>query len=233
MTFKSLNESLTGRNSQKRKLANNTYAERRESGAIAIRLHNTDILTFNQDGSIVATTGGWKTVTTKARLNEYLSCRISQERGKWSVHHNGKTVEFADGITFHADGSITGAATPEQSDIEKSLRKQILSFSKGLSAKLPLPVPGAGDCFYCQMREVKTGLPLGEYNHDTSHLTSHMEEGYYVPSLIWRALESAGCNPRGSGCAWFEIAFGKLNIGSKDTVCRMLKKYLYRQFGLA
>jgi hypothetical protein len=233
MNYETLNSQLAGRCEKSRKLANNTYAERRQSGAIAIRLHQTDIVTFNQDGSIVANTGGWKTSTTKARLNDYLPCRIWQQRGQWFFTHNGKQLEFADGLTFNPDGTVTGAKEQEQADTEKQLRKQILKFSNGLEAKLPLPMPGAGDCFYCQMREVETGKPVGECFHDTSHLTSHMEEGYYVPSLIWRALEHAGCNPQGGGCAWFEVAFGKLEIGSKDTVCRMLRKYLYRQFGLA
>jgi hypothetical protein len=107
-TYSSLNAQLAGRNAQRCKLANNTYAERRGE-AIAIRLHATDILTFNPDGSIVANTGGWKTLTTKDRFNQFLPVRIWQKAGRWFLGDNGKTVEFADGLTIQADGSITGA----------------------------------------------------------------------------------------------------------------------------
>lgn len=235
-TYQSLNESLTGRNQQRRKLANNTWAERRELGAIAIRLHNTDILTFNPDGSIVCQTGGWKTHTTKDRLNEYLPVQIWQRAGRWFLGSNGSTIEFADGLTIKPDGTIAGGKAPSQAENEKALQKRIKVYCDKLGAALPLPKPGAGDCFYCQMREVKTGLPLGECSHNTGHLESHLEEGYFVPSLVWRSLEFNGCNPQGGGCAWFDVAFGDGRMTKTfgaDTVKRMVRKYLRRQFGLA
>lgn len=235
-TYQQLNESLTGRNQQRRKLANNTYAERREADAIAIRLHDTDILTFRPDGSVICNTGGWKTHTTKDRLNEYLPVRIWQKAGRWFLGENGKTVEFADGMIIHADGTIAGAKSQSSADQEKALQKRIKAYCEGLKKALPLPRPGAGDCFYCAMREVTTGNPLGECNHDTSHLDSHMEENYFVPSLVWRALEKGGCNPQGAGCAWFDVAFGDGRLTKQfgsDTVVRMVRKYMRRQYGLA
>lgn len=236
-TYQQLNEALTGRNTQRRKLANNTYAERRSGRVIAIRLHQTDIVTFFPDGKIVASTGGWKTHTTKDRLNDYLPSRIWQKSGRWFLGSNGSTVEFADGLTFNPDGTITGAKPQSESDAEKQLQKRIAVYCKALSEKLPLPMPGAGDCFYCQMREVKTGLPLGECTHNTGHLESHMEENYFVPSLVWSALEHAGCKPQGGGAAWFGVAFSKggnfMGEHGKTTIARFVRKYLRRQFGLA
>jgi hypothetical protein len=235
-TYTSLNESLTGRNQQRRKLANNTYAERRELGAIAIRLHQTDIVTFYPDGRIVANTGGWKTLTTKDRLNEYLPVRIWQKSGRWLLGSNGSTIEFADGLTIHPDGSISGGRAQSDVEAEKSLQKRIKAYCDGLAKVLPLPRPGAGDCFYCQMREVASGKPIGEVTHNTGHLCSHMEENYFVPSLVWNALEFAGCNPQGGGCAWFDVAFGdgRMLTGlGPNRIKSMVRKYLRRQFGLA
>mgnify|MGYP003344650536 CR=1 FL=1 len=64
---------------ESQKLANNTYLTRRpgsgdyESQFIyAVRLHATDILTCWPDGTVSVSSGGWKTVTTKARINEFL-----------------------------------------------------------------------------------------------------------------------------------------------------------------
>jgi len=233
-TYQQLNDKLTGRNSQSRKLANNTYAERR-GDHIAIRLHQTDIVKFHPDGTITANTGGWKTHTTKDRLNEYLPVRIWQKSGRWFIGSNGGTVEFADGITIHPDGKITGAKPQSDADAEKALQKRIAAYCRDLQAALPLKPPGNGDCWYCLMREKETGKPWGECTKDTSHLESHFEEKYFVPSLVWRALESAGCNPQGGGCAWFQFAFGadKPNKWQAETIIRFVRKYLRRQFGLA
>jgi len=234
-TYNSLNSQLTGRNAQRRKLANNTYAERRDNGAIAIRLHETDIATFNADGSIVANTGGWKTHTTKDRLNEYLPVRIWQKSGRWFLGDNGSTVEFQDGLTIDANGKITGGKPQSQADKEKKLQKRIADYCKALALALPLPIPGAGDCFYCQLREVKTGNPLGEAMGNPDHILTHFEEKYFVPSLVWRALEFCGCQPQGGGCFWFEVAFGKsmMPISQRQHVAKFVRKYLRRQFKLA
>lgn len=60
-----------------KKLGNNTYLFRRqelgqERPAYAVRLHNTDIIRFCPNGDIRLSSGGYLTVTTKARLNEFL-----------------------------------------------------------------------------------------------------------------------------------------------------------------
>lgn len=234
MKYTELDAQLTGRNHDRRKLANNTYAERRGE-AIAIRLHDTDVLTFNPDGSIVATTGGWKTSTTKDRINSYSPLRIWQKSGRWFVGNNGSTIEFQDGLTIQPDGKIIGGKPESEAEAEKKLQKRIAAYCKDLAAALPLPKPGAGDCFYCMMREVETGKPLCECNHDTSHLDAHMEEKYFVPSLVWNALEFCGCKPNGGGCFWFEAAFGatQLNESWRNRVAGFVRKYIRRQYGLA
>jgi len=234
-TYQQLNEQLTGRNAQRRKLGNNTYAERRGEN-IAIRLHATDVVTLKPDGTVIANSGGWKTHTTKDRLNEYLPVRIWQKSGRWFTGQNGHTVEFQDGLTIAPDGTITGAKPESQAGEEKALQKRIATYCKELGAALPLPRPSAGDCFYCAMREVQSGKPLGEVTKDCGHLESHIEEKYFVPSLAWNALEHAGCNPQGGGCIYFEVAFGTPSSLTKSlapNVVRFVKKYLRRQFGLA
>ena len=58
--FAEMNEKLTGRNAQARKMANNTYLERREGGNLALRLHQTDVLTWIPDGSVAKQNNGKK-----------------------------------------------------------------------------------------------------------------------------------------------------------------------------
>jgi hypothetical protein len=87
-TYFGLDTKLQGRCKDSRKLANNTYAQRRFSGQIAVRLHATDILTFHSDGQIDLNTGGWNTVTTHSRMNAYLP-------GPWRVGgHRGSTLLY-------------------------------------------------------------------------------------------------------------------------------------------
>ena len=64
--------------SRTRKLGNNTVLRwsedepGRERDWYAIRLHDTDVVTFYADGTIQLDSGGWKTVTTKDRMNKIL-----------------------------------------------------------------------------------------------------------------------------------------------------------------
>jgi len=66
MTFTQAREKLGNRTS--RKVANNTYLVDL-GGYIGLRLHGTIIVSYHPDQTKVFT-GGWRTVTTKARINE-------------------------------------------------------------------------------------------------------------------------------------------------------------------
>ena len=57
---------------QSRKVANNTWLERRGHGYIALRLHATNVAEFFDDGSVVLNSGGWRTMTTKDRINRFV-----------------------------------------------------------------------------------------------------------------------------------------------------------------
>lgn len=235
-TLKELDASLTGRCQKQRKLENNTYAIRVEDG-IAIRLHATDILTFRPDESVTVTSGGWKTVTTKARLNEFLpnGWGISQERGVWywSQYANGKRserVSYTDGDRIEG-GKLIAQATPESEAAEKKLRERIRKFAKLCADKAPLPRPSGGDCWICLLKD-ESGKPVFG---DTDHLLSHMDEGYTVPSLVYQAMQEAGCGP-----LLITLAFvdengkshgSKMDVGSY--ISRAVRSFMYRRFGLA
>lgn len=70
---------------------------------IALRLHSTDVITFKASGCLVLNSGGWKTVTTKARINAALrgsGHHVFQIDHRWYVSHpSWKTaIEFTDGL---------------------------------------------------------------------------------------------------------------------------------------
>lgn len=230
---------------ESRKIGNNTYLQRREDGSIAVRLHDTDVLTFHPDGRTVYNSGGWRTVTTKERMNAYGPLRVYTERGVWYAcppSNWDSRVTYADGLTVKGD-EITGTGTPPD---ERGDKRAVSKFVKAYMAALErgeVPAPGPGDCFFCGMREVETRRPLGECTSDAEHIRSHFEEGYYVPSLLARALEVFGASPASRNWVasyWDTSAPAEVRDSYKvgfyadhgRRVCaKALRRYLLRQLG--
>ena len=83
------------------KVANNTLKIMTDTG-YKIRLHNTDILECKPN-CIILNSGGWKTSTTKQRLNKYIPCHlgisVSQKDFEWYVKlADGSSIPFEDGM---------------------------------------------------------------------------------------------------------------------------------------
>lgn len=72
------------------KLGNNTYLEWCDYGntpdAIAVRYHQTDIVTFHPDGRIELRNGGWHTMSTKQNISAFSPFCVYQDRGEWLVN---------------------------------------------------------------------------------------------------------------------------------------------------
>lgn len=249
MNYQNANEKLTGRNKDRRKLENNTYLERRDAETIAVRLHNTDIVMFKSDGSTTLDTGGWRTVTTKDRMNKYASVNLSQENGQWFVVRHleenpywERVGLYSDGMRILPDGTLEGIEPLDEYQKKLKLRKRVHRFAAKYMVAFAagnVPAPGPGDCFYCAMREVKTGNPIGEVVHDKDHILSHIEENYFVPSLLMRAFETM---PHSPAMGWALAEHWQPNSGqsvpfAQDFVRLQLQKslsrYILRQLGQA
>jgi hypothetical protein len=87
---------------------NNTKVSHNADGSIAVRLHNTNVVTI-ENGTITLDSGGWKTVTTKARMNQVanelnLPYRVFQEDHSWFVRiFESNPRNFAIGHTLPFD----------------------------------------------------------------------------------------------------------------------------------
>ena len=90
-----------------KRIANNTLEHVKANGDRCIRLHQTDVVTFKANGDIVLDSGGWQTVTTKARINEHIPQRFSlyQHKFEWFVTEWNfdrskvlRTFDFKDGM---------------------------------------------------------------------------------------------------------------------------------------
>lgn len=97
---------------RKRKLAGNTYLEGNpDRGWYGIRFHSTLIVVFHSDGRITLNTGGWKTATTKKRINDALvGVSLYQEKFVWYLqslpYGESAPIEFFDLIVIYPDGHI-------------------------------------------------------------------------------------------------------------------------------
>ena len=70
-------------NRQKRKIGNNTYAEIEHDKSVSVRLHGTDVVRFYANGLVKLNSGGWRTHTTKQRINKYSPVQIFQKNFEW------------------------------------------------------------------------------------------------------------------------------------------------------
>jgi len=249
---------------RRRKLANNTYlvaatvwAEAEPCPWYGIRLHETVVIQYFRDGSIRLDSGGWQTVTTKARINCGLPSGwiIGSDRGVWYLYRPGENgysdfkngIPFADGIVIGPRGGISGSG-PDAKKTRK-LRERINRFCRDYVAALwagKVPAPGAGDCFYCQMPErcyigtVKDGKLETRQGVHPDHLLSHMREKYYVPSLLNLAAKA---NPdtisraagHQIGHLWGYHDAGPFPGGDflQEQIRKCLRKYMLHAFGLS
>lgn len=191
MNYETMNAKLTGRNKDSRKLANNTYLVRKDNGNIAVRLHNTDVVTYHPNGNIFFTSGGYRTVTTKDRMNGFSPATVSQKNGHWSISMDGgswdsrKWVDYADGITWNQKThSWSGMGESEKSTVKTArlLRKFAGEYMVAFDAG-SVPAPSNGDCWGCLMKNAAGQPVMG-----SGHIFEHVKEKYFVPSLLANAI---------------------------------------------
>lgn len=87
--------------------AHHTTITRDREQNLVVHYHNTDVVTVRPSGEIILNTGGWRTVTTKRRMNQAsaalgLGFTVYQEAGEWFVkiapnetlRFEGQTIAF-------------------------------------------------------------------------------------------------------------------------------------------
>lgn len=242
LTYEEARSMMERARNGRRKLENNTWLERRTTNApkdrtyksaYAVRLHDTDVVTLHPDGSYTLNSGGWRTVTTKDRINRYAPGVISSDRGTWYYYPKlGRwdlKFPFADGMRVWANGQVEGVGLDE-SAIRRDILKQIRVYIDGFAAhvvKHGLADPGPGDCWGCYMVPAGDGngkLPvrMAPWGQDRAtkpgtdhvmgldHIFEHFREKYYVPSLAWRAVQRRG-DPA------FVYRMIQIEVGRRDT----------------
>jgi hypothetical protein len=193
-------------------VANNTLRIEYNNGTKAIRLHNTDVITETSKGFIL-NSDGWRTATTKERINTYSPARVWQNNGQWFI---GNSL-FYDGIVINKDGKVISKVMKADDKKVNAMKKRIAKYVN-LITKDNLPVPSNGDCWLCLLRD-KDGHTMGE--NDNSHLLSHLKEKYLHGSILVNAMREVGYKDQ-------QIGF-HYQMKLSDTFKRSLRKYLQKR----
>lgn len=217
-------------------VARNTFAYMRLDGTKVFRLHYTDIVEILPDGRVKLRSGGFKTVTTKDRLNRFApGLSIYSIRGTWYVRSTDRELAcpFFDGMIL-PDAFDKPSKIPEK---EAKLKASIKKFvCDTIPAKGELPKPDNGDCWFCLMIDAEppvTRESNGHTVHDprpkrnNDHLIEHIRQKYMTGSLIVNALRANGIADKGIG--YYLSGF----MGDNKRVRSMVQKYLGKRLGLA
>ena len=223
-----------------RKIDNKTYLKSRQGDVIAVQLHSTDIIKFYPDGTVVYDSGGWKTITTKDRMEKFGPLAIWSDKGVWYVSEGWPGSErevytFADGLAYRPETGEFKNTGPDPEKLAK-LRKRCAKYAKDFMAAFregKVPKPGLGDCMFCSMFE-KAGSRSGD------HVLSHIDESYFVSSLLVNAMEEFGASIAERDMVaqrWQGATSMFEHPDSKDYFFKHIEKYIrrycWRRLGLA
>ena len=231
--FKELSEKLTGKCKNSRKLDNNTYLIR-DGKNLAIKLHDTNVVTYTPDGKIILNSGGWQTPTTKDRMEKFSPAHISQNNFVWYI--NGSV--YQDGC-YYKDGKWHKMAGMRQTKALVKRLNQIKKYSTDYINALikgKIPAPSGGDCWFCCLRD-KDGKTMGDHG-GKDHFISHFQQKYYVPSLLMNALDFYPASIAANQYLQILWTEGRDSARiyewiAKTQFRRSIQQYLKHQFGIA
>jgi hypothetical protein len=202
-------EALRGANERK---LSKVVTLRKDGETVIVRLYDTAIVTIHENFAVL-NAGEYKTETTKAYLNDFLGSRghIWSQDGIWVYGYKGtqfraaydQTTVFYNALCVRTDGSLVTEAIDFAAERKRrtALRRKVTKYINGFEAVLKageVGNPGPADCFYCQGLVQNSALNDGKLvvtnnannaTDNTDHLWSHIEESYYVPSLLFNAIK--------------------------------------------
>lgn len=82
------------------KLSSNTRVVASGEDRVEVQLHGTPVVTFCRDGRVILLTGGWRTATTKSRMNAALvgtGYAVKSVCGEWIVAGRTTRCDFVEG----------------------------------------------------------------------------------------------------------------------------------------
>lgn len=202
------------------------------------KYRDTAIVTITPDGKTILNSGGWRTMTTKEKMDTYATpYRIYQRGGLWYVckpdysqesYDNAwsNSVPFYDGIILPDALSPDNVQNAKEQEAKQKLRlKQIKKFVSQITAD-NLPLPDSGDCWLCSLFQQTTTEENGQ-----THISNHIDENYMHGSLIVLAYKYFG---RENSLQWVYSAVQRGQAASYHVqdVRRTVSRFLKRMEGL-
>jgi hypothetical protein len=95
---------------QQHKIGTHATTISRIDGKMIVTYHNTPVVTVDPDGTVTLDSGGWRSATTKTRINQTASqldlrFRVYQRDFQWfvsvSTEPRRPSMPFADGMRFY------------------------------------------------------------------------------------------------------------------------------------
>tara|TARA_R100000306_G_C4367031_1_gene138162 strand:- start:499 stop:1416 length:918 start_codon:yes stop_codon:yes gene_type:complete len=209
---------------------------------VAVQYHNTDIILLKRKGQVVLNDGGWRTATTKSRLNEFSDPFIWSEKGTWYFSLGKEDyiwntpITIKDGEVIKSDSSGYGMFSQKKNDggllrntvepwrnhsvaQQKAIRGYALAYkNRALSGVLKAQCP---NCFRGDMTSQQW----------KDHLRGHLKDKVYPRELgiriirEWMHPGSLSYSPQyrqkcpGLQPSKFRLSFPALKASSKEKRC--------------
>lgn len=100
-------------------------------------------------------------------------------------------LDYTDGIERERLGKVLNKGKIKSRQEINKIKKAISAYVKLIDKLENIPLPNAGDCWYCVLKS-QTGQSLGDTIKNNEHLQSHLKEGYIFGAIIWNSLIERG-----------------------------------------
>lgn len=205
-----------GEVSWSRMVAKATIHMKFPDGTEKLKYHTTIVAEKSPDGIYTLNSGGYKTSTTKARIEDFSKIRIYQKKGIW--YAGNSSIIFYDGIRFKDGECVSEVRDVDMKEINRV--KKLIANYIALITEDNIPFPDQGDCWYC-MLQTDDGKSFGDSCGDNEHLWSHINEGYMMGSLIINAMRESGYTDHQIGM--------HLHMKIVDTLRRSVRNYMNKR----
>jgi len=128
-SYEQAEEFLGGKDQRRYPVGKVTFIERLSPTRIGVRYQKTVIVEYDTAGRVKLNTGGWFTVTTKAKMNEFLPRRIRvySTMGKWYVSvgvlQGGTDYDYADGMVILDSNAVYNTRESDHAADRKAYRQ--------------------------------------------------------------------------------------------------------------
>ena len=180
------------------KLAHKTYIHMK-GRSCAIRLHKTDIVIIRPDGTYRINTGGFRTTTTKRRMNSVLPCSIGLQHGVWCIGNSF----LQDGMLVDQSGAVIGKSIPAKDvvKIKRRVDKYCNQFIKLILTMCNHRNIGIFDLYkhlslphHNNKKHLKDLWGTIEYEVDTRKIRTRFSPARkHLFKLVYLAILSSGC----------------------------------------